>query len=157
VLDAIKQFFNDQQSSKQPDIHPQSEEQLAVAVLLVHMGNIDGEFDDTERQTVRQTLQKRFALSDSDVETLMEKAIKRDEHAVDLFSFTNYLKTSLDEDKRIEIIEMLWKVVFADSAVDAHEDNMVWRVAELLGISPRDRIRMRQKVSHETGISYLKD
>ncbi len=41
---------------------------------------------------------------------------------------------------------MLWELVYADGEVNEFEDNVVWRVSELLGVSPRDRIRMRQEV-----------
>ena len=44
---------------------------------------------------------------------------------------------------------MMWDVVFADGVVSEFEENVVWRIAELLGVSNRDRIMLRQKVADE--------
>ena len=77
-------------------------------------------------------------------------ANERDKEAVDLYGFTSVLKRELDEAGRIEIIEMMWKLVFADGEIHEFEDNLVWRVAELLGVSRRDRIRMRQNVEAQS-------
>jgi len=47
------------------------------------------------------------------------------------------------------VIWMMWEIAYADGKVDEFEENIVWRVAELLGISSRDRINLRQEVAAE--------
>ena len=61
---------------------------------------------------------------------------------MDFYRFTSAL-TSLREPERIEIIRMMWQVVFADKKNHELEDNMVWRIAELIGVSARDRTVLR--------------
>jgi uncharacterized tellurite resistance protein B-like protein len=53
---------------------------------------------------------------------------------------------SLDEPGRLRVVEMLWEMAFADGSISEFEDNMMWRMAELLAVAPRDRIALRQQV-----------
>ncbi len=56
------------------------------------------------------------------------------------------LKRRLDEEGRIAVVGMLWDMAHADGAVHEFEENVVWRVAELLGVSTRDRVLLRREV-----------
>jgi uncharacterized tellurite resistance protein B-like protein len=53
----------------------------------------------------------------------------------------------LDQNGRKRIVEMLWEVVMADGIVHPFESNLVWRAAELLGVSTRDRVILKQEVA----------
>ena len=48
-------------------------------------------------------------------------------------------------------IELMWELVYADGVRHELEDNVVWRVAELLGVSDRDRVFMRQRAAERAG------
>ena len=66
---------------------------------------------------------------------------------MDLYHFTSVIMRSVDEEGRLRIIEMMWELVYADGQVSEFEDNVVWRAADLLGISSRDRIDLKHKVA----------
>jgi len=44
------------------------------------------------------------------------------------------------------VIEMMWEIVYADGRRGELEDNLLWRAADLLGVSPRERIELRRRV-----------
>jgi uncharacterized tellurite resistance protein B-like protein len=71
---------------------------------------------------------------------------------VDLYRFTHLLMRTVDEKGRLRVVEMLWEMAFADGAISEFEDNMMWRVADLLAVSPRDRIALRQQVAQASGV-----
>jgi len=48
---------------------------------------------------------------------------------------------------------MMWEIAYADGRVDDFESNLIWRVADLLGISSRDRIELGQRVASRRGIA----
>ena len=75
---------------------------------------------------------------------LLAAAENAEAEAVDLFHFTSVLKQRLDAADRERIIAMMWKLVFADGKLHEFEDNVVWRAAELLGVSNQARIRLKQ-------------
>ncbi|WDR01710.1 TerB family tellurite resistance protein [Devosia algicola] len=86
---------------------------LAVAALLVHLAAVDGEATPQERIAVKGVLQDQYGLDEASVDTLIRQAMARDAEAVDLYNFTSAL-SRLDSSERIEIIRMMWLVVFAD-------------------------------------------
>jgi uncharacterized tellurite resistance protein B-like protein len=124
----------------------EEELRLSAGALLVTAGTIDGNFDADEKRKVKALLQTRFDLEPKEVRQLFEDSEVRERDAVDLYRFTSVLCRQLDQDGRRRIVEMLWEVVMADGVVDEFESNLVWRVAELLGVSTRDRVILRKKV-----------
>ena len=78
---------------------------------------------------------------------LIEQAAAADEKAVDLYHFTRLLNGSLDEAERLRMIEMMWAMAYADGAASEFEDNLIWRVADLLGVSSTERIALRHRVA----------
>lgn len=116
--------------------------ELAVAALLVHLARVDGEFSKREKKAIAAVLEQHFDLDHAQTDELMTRAKEKDAEAVDLYQFTSVL-TKLDMDQRINIISMMWSITFADDENHELEDNLVWRVAELIGVSARDRTRLR--------------
>jgi uncharacterized tellurite resistance protein B-like protein len=113
---------------------------------------IDGQFDAAERRTLKALLRQRFELGDDEVRRLVRDAAQEESESVDLFGFTNVLCRELDQDGRKRIVEMLWEVVMADGVIHEFESSLVWRTAELLGVSTRDRVTLRQVVAARHGI-----
>jgi uncharacterized tellurite resistance protein B-like protein len=151
MLAAIRQLIS--------RITPETEEarfgaddyRLAVAALLVHAMAIDGFAAAHEREVLAGLLRRRFALSESDTDALIEAAETADSEAVDLYGFTSVLKRKLDDAERARIIEMMWEMAFADGAVHEFEDNLIWRVAELLAVPSATRISLKQAVRARGG------
>ena len=141
MFDAISRLFSKPEARTEEAI----DTKLAVAALLVHLIGVDGAADDEEHETVKGVLQDHFDLSRSEVEALVDKAHKKDAEAVDFYAFTSGI-TRLEMEQRLEIIRMMWAVVFADKSNHEMEDNMVWRVAELIGVSTRDRTILRSQM-----------
>lgn len=125
---------------------PEDELRLAAGALLITAGSIDGTFEQEEKHKVQTLLQKRFDLEPDETRQLFADAEAREREAVDLYRFTSVVCRELDQEGRKRIVEMLWEVVLADGVVDEFESNLVWRVAELIGVSTRDRVTLRKMV-----------
>lgn len=135
----------DDNGGRLTDLH-EEELRIAAAALLINAGTIDGNFDSTEKRKVKQLLQRRFDLTPEELKGLFKEAAAEERDAVDLYRFTRVLCRELDQDGRKRIVEMLWEVVMADGVIDEFESNLVWRVAELIGVSTRDRVTLRKMV-----------
>ena len=140
MFEAITRLFSKPQATIDPH-----DPQLSVAVLLVHLASVDGQIKDEERQAIRQALLDHYGLDEAAVDRLVKEAALRDAEAVDFYRFTQAI-TQLEMDDRIAIVRMMWTVVFADRKNHELEDNMVWRIAELIGVSSRDRTVLRNQV-----------
>ena len=148
MLDTLKGFLSEfGEGSKTPAAFESDDYRLAAAALLIHVVTVDGQEKEQEHDRLRAILRKQFDLDHKQTDALIETATAADREAIDLYRFTSLLNRSLDEAGRLRIVEMMWQIVYADGQVNEFEDNVVWRAADLLHISSRDRIAMRRRVS----------
>jgi uncharacterized tellurite resistance protein B-like protein len=148
MLQALKKLIADVAGEDgAPPRFQDDDYRLAAAALLVHTGTVDGTFSDVERRRLREVLQQRFALDDAAAGELMAAAIEAERQSIDLYHFTARLNRALDHAGRARVVEMMWQVVYADGTVSEFEDNLVWRAADLLGISREERIALRERVA----------
>jgi len=143
----ISEFVN---GEKHPDQFAEDDYRLAAAAMLVHAAAIDGEMSQGERDKLHAVIKQRFALDDATTDELITKATAAEHEAVDLYHFTHQLNRALDDDGRAKIVEMMWEIVYADGQRDELEDNLIWRAADLLGVSANERIALRRRVGGET-------
>jgi uncharacterized tellurite resistance protein B-like protein len=135
---------------KHPTQFADDDYRLAAAAMLVHAAAIDGEMLQSERDKLHAIIKQHFNLDDSATDELITKATTAEHEAVDLYHFTHLLNRALDEDGRAKIVEMMWQIVYADGQRDELEDNLIWRAADLLGVSANERIALRRRVGGET-------
>lgn len=145
MLKRLSDLFHAMSAKEQPKFAA-DDHRIAAAALLVHVMMADGEAATKEHEKLKALLQSSFALSANDAQELIEEAQRRDEEAVDLYNFTSLVKRSLDEEGRARIIEMLWEISLADGHIHELEENTIWRVAELIGVSSRERMMLKKKV-----------
>ena len=141
----------DMNGDKHPSQFGDDDYRLAAVALLVHAAAIDGDMSQSERDKLHAVVKRRFALDDASTDELIDKATLAEHESVDLFHFTSLLNRTLDEEGRARVIEMMWEIVYADGRRDELEDNLLWRAADLLGVSQRERIELRQRIEKEAG------
>ena len=115
--------------------------------MLVHVISIDGEPSAAEKRKLHSLIESRFGLDPGSADQLIASATLVEGEAVDLYHFTSVIMRSVDEAGRLRIVEMMWELVYADGEVNEFEDNVVWRAADLLGVSSRDRIDLKHRVA----------
>ena len=131
----------------------QDELQLAVAALLLEAAVVvDGRFDEAERNAVQRILERRFGLSAEEAQNLLAAAKDRVEGSAQLFRFTSTINERLARERRVEVIEMLWQVAYADRVLDPLEDSLLRRVAGLIDVSDRDRGDAKLRVMRQLGL-----
>jgi uncharacterized tellurite resistance protein B-like protein len=124
---------------------------VASAALLVHVAEVDGLFSEPERRALLLLLQQRFDLDAETAHKLLAAGQKSDREAVDLYQFTSALVHAMSLSERRRLIEMMWTIAYADGQLQEFEENIIWRVSELLGVPARDRIALRRKIRAESG------
>lgn len=121
---------------------------IAIIALALHVIQADGIVEDTESETLESVIRAYFNLSKGEFELMLAAARKEEEDAIDFFRFTSRINRALDERQKTEFIGMLWQIVHADNERNELEDHLVWRIAELIGVSGRERIAKQQKAEH---------
>ena len=144
MLDALKSLFGQNQIE---EIQPRmTDPKLAAAALMVHVIAADGTIEPAEDARLRDILATHYDVED--VDALVTQAKAAHEQAIDLYGFTAVLKAKMDEAERLALVEDLWEMVYADGHLHEMEDNVVWRVAELLSITSDKRIALKVRVKN---------
>jgi uncharacterized tellurite resistance protein B-like protein len=68
-------------------------------------------------------------------------------------SFTRTIKDGYSPEDRVEIIEMLWEVAYADGVLHDYEANLLRRVGGLIYVSDQDRGDARKRVLTRMGLA----
>jgi uncharacterized tellurite resistance protein B-like protein len=148
MLDTLRQFIADVVSpAAQTRAFDDTDYRLAATALLVHVISLNGEPSAIEKRKLHSLLESRFKLDPGTADQLIASATRVEGEAVDLYHFTSVIMRSVDEEGRLKIVEMMWELVYADGQVTEFEDNVVWRAADLLGVSSRDRIELKHRVA----------
>lgn len=119
--------------------------ELATAALLLELSRADFSESVREKDAISHLLQKRFGTSVQVTDQLLVDAARRADRAVSLHEFTHRLNKELPEADKLAIVEMLWQVSNADGRIDKHEEQLIQRIAGLLHITDRDRMRLKLK------------
>lgn len=152
MFNSLRKLISDLgEGGKHPSHFEDDDYRLAAAALLVHAAAIDGSVSDAERAKLHGLIKQCFNLDDAATDELVAEATEAEQKAVDLFHFTARLNRSLDEAGRARMVEMMWQIVYADGVVTEFEDNLIWRAADLLGVSQSERIALRERVSAANG------
>lgn len=127
--------------------------QVAVAALLLETASVaDGQFEERERATVLKLLARRFGLAEADAQRLVAAAEPRVRGSAQLFGFTSEINANLSRERKVELIEMLWEVAYADGALDPLEDTLLRRIGGLIDVSDHERGAAKQRVRCRLGL-----
>lgn len=121
---------------------------LAAAVLLLEVAYADGEFQATERELIGSLLKKYFQVDDELQADLLDLAERVREDSSDLHQFTSEINRAFTQPEKERIIEAIWQLVYADGRLDRYEDALMRQLGPLIGLSHRQLIDAKLRVTH---------
>jgi len=146
MFERFRTFLDGLTGSGTPVIEP-GDPRIAIAALCIQVMEADGEVHEKERKKIRSMVKDHYQLDDASLNALIAAGETAESQAIDFFRFTSDIKRHFSEEQRIDLIGMLWEIVYADGKRSEMEDHVIWRIADLLGVSGRDRIIKRQEVA----------
>ena len=152
MFKSFKQFF-DELAPQAPE-NPQAGEQrlrLAVAVLLAEIMRDEDGITPEERQAVLAALRRQFALDGPELEQLLGLAQQTLGRANDFYQFTSVINERFSRDQRIQVVEAMWRVAYADGHLGALENSVISRVSDLLHLTHGEYIAAKVRVQQENG------
>ncbi|MTI10611.1 tellurite resistance TerB family protein [Curvivirga aplysinae] len=142
----VKKFIFESFGETEEKAHTERELQIAAAALLVEAALLDGEFDDYERAIIVSDCMKSFDMDAETAHSLLDEAVALQKDAVDIHSFISKFAPNFDYQERLQLLEMLWGVVYADGVLHDYEANLMRRVCGLLGVKDKDSGDLRKQV-----------
>ncbi len=128
--------------------------QLAVTALMFSVMDADGVRHKAEIEMLQTLMSERFDLEGGKLMELIAQAEVAEAESVGLYQFTSVV-VRLEEQERIHLIELMWDVVFADGELHEMEDHVLWHIADLIGVSQRDRVELRSKAAAQRKLPVL--
>lgn len=126
---------------------------LATAGLLLDVAHADDEFSQKERDDLTAHLRERFALDDDALRELLTAADEARNQTIDHFAFANLIRQNVALPDRLEMLRAMWRIVFSDGNLSLHEEYLIKKLAELLGIERHLMIDEKIRVKQELGLS----
>lgn len=153
MLRTLKDLFDTFTTSAQSPLQAEREHalQLATAVLLVEVMRADPTIDAAERSTVVAALRNKFALADDELARLLELAEQTAKSAYDYHRFTSSLNEHFTQAQKIQVIENMWQVAYADAHLDAHENHLISKIAGLLYVTHGEYIAAKMRAREAAG------
>lgn len=147
MIDRIKAFFNSSMSSTAHDTSQSTlhKKHLAAAALMIEVLKSDFEYHDEEWAVIRLALVNDLGLTPEEVEHIVELADAEVKHAVSLHGFTRCINDSYSMQERVDLMEMLWRVAWADDVISDHEQHLMRKISSLLYIPHKDYIGAKQR------------
>lgn len=144
MLKTIKDFF-EKNMSLETEVDIEHRLKLATAALMIEIMKQDGETKNEEVEAVKQSLQTKFKLTKTEIDNLFTLASEEAKQSVDLYQFTSLIREHFTQEKKIKTIEYLWMVAYADNHLDAHEEHLIRRIADLLYVTHQDFMKAKHK------------
>ena len=148
MIELVKRFFSKESMSPLPERSSGSSHDVRVATcaLFLEMAHIDGEFNESEKEQIIQTLKEEHGLSSEAVAELLKAAKEELKGSIDLWQFTNLINQNYSLDEKIRIIEMVWQLAYTDGTLDKHEDYLLHKLGNLLRLTHKQLIEAKLKV-----------
>lgn len=128
---------------------------LSVAVLLVEAARQDDTFDAQERAGIQNLLTRKFDISADECRVLLAAAETRAGEMVQMHGHTSAVFEQMEYEDRVQLVEMLWDVAYADGVLDPEEDLLIRRISGLMYVTDRDRVLARQRVVTRLGLKIV--
>src|SRR5471030_2807421 len=141
MFDKLLRILGTPEPQARPDLR------LSVAVLLVEAARQDDQFDSKERAVITQLLTAKFAITPDECAALLTAAEAHARQMVQLHGHTSAVFEQMTPEERVELVEMLWQVAYADGVLDPEEDLLIRRVAGLIAVTDRERVLARQRAA----------
>ena len=145
MLTAIMKIFSESFVIEETD-DIERQLQLATAALLIEVMKQDHSIHPEERTAVKAALQENFSLTDDETQALFDLAKQQADSAVDYYQFTSLIAKECSPEQKIRIMEYLWMIAYADTQLDALEEHMIRRIADLIYVPHRDFIQTKLKI-----------
>ncbi len=145
MFKSLGQFFGGDSESKSGAIDEQQQLRVATCVLLLEVAHADDEFSADEQVTIDKMVARRFSLDAAETAELLALAEKEREGG-DLYRFARLVNENYPRARKLAVLELLWEIVFTDGVLEAHEDALMHKLGNLLGIRHEELMALKVRV-----------
>ena len=136
MLKHIKNFFDQHlvPGSVTDDADTEHVLRLAIAALLLEMTHMDGEVWPEQREAVETAVFEHFELAENETKELLELAEEERSESTDYYQFTSLINGNYTPEQKVSLVELLWRIAYANKDLHLYEEHLVRKIADLLHV-----------------------
>lgn len=138
----LKNLFKKKRSLKIINTH---EADVALR-LMFEIAISDGTLDSSELKLIKQRA-NNLANEDIKASAIVKKIIDETKESVSFYPLIKEINDTHSNDEKIELLKVLWELVTADSIIDTYEENLYFKIAELIQIKRSTANQIKQQAS----------
>lgn len=142
----VQHIFGMFMGSRQSNRSDHNDHLIDITALLIRIATIDREISRARRMQLQSILKRSYDLDEITLSRIVAEAESTAQTAIDLYRFTQPLNQGLNNEDCCRIVRLMWELVYADRQVTELEQNIIWRAADLLSVSTRQRVELRREV-----------
>jgi uncharacterized tellurite resistance protein B-like protein len=146
MIKGLKSFFQNSMTPAEEVADDQHRLQVATCALLLEAANADRDFSPEEQQEVVTIVRGRFDLTETEASELIDLAEQQRQESGDLYQFAKLINDTFTAARKLAVVELLWQVVYSDGVLEAHEDALMHRMGNVLGVRHEELIAVKIKV-----------
>ncbi len=146
MFSSLSQLFTNKLSPAETQTDEQHRLRVATCVLLLEVAHADDDFSADEEVGIRAAVSRRFKLDNDETALLLAEAQQDRQHSGDLYGFARLVNESFSRPRKLAVIELLWEVVYSDGILDAHEDALMHKFSNLLGLRNEELMAIKVQV-----------
>jgi len=114
--------------------------------LLVEIAFADKEFNNEEKESLKEALINSYNLEEETIEEIITDAENTVTESTSLYEYTRTVNDEFEYSDKLNLLENLWKIAYADSSLDKYEEHLIRKISDLVHISHGDYINIKLKV-----------
>lgn len=143
LYDQVVEAISAPRSSQGAGADREQAVRMATAVLMIDVARADHVFDESEFESVLRLAEKHFGLDPEQAAQLVNQASERADDLVSVHEFTKLLHRHLEEDEKARIVDLLWRIAYADGRLDRFENSLVLKISDLLYVNRARVMRLK--------------
>ena len=139
----LKDLFKKKPATNIIDTHDEAD---VVLRLMFEIAISDGNLDEAELNIIKERA-RIVSGEDTKVSTIIKKIIDEAQESVSFYPYVKKINETHNNEEKKDLLKILWELVTADSVVDAYEENLYFKIAELLKIKRSTANKIKQQNS----------
>ena len=146
IKDLLSNFSNQEEEIEDEKI---SSLDKACSALLIEVAYADKVFDESEINSLRESLKETYDIDEQIIDELISEAKKTVDESTSLYEYTRVVNDEFNYSDKLELLSRIWKLAFADGNLDKYEDHLIRKISDLIHISHSDfiKIKLDNKIS----------
>ena len=146
IKDLLSNFSNQEEVIEDEKI---SSLDKACSALLIEVAYADKVFDESEINSLKESLKETYNIEEEIINELISDAKKTVDESTSLYEYTRVVNDEFDYSDKLELLSRIWKLAFADGNLDKYEEHLIRKISDLIHISHSDfiKIKLDNKIS----------